>query len=119
MSEPTNYGYSGLAVTLPHVIDNVGNRVYTLGRLLRSESGSERIWNRETNNEKYYDQGAALTLVKNKIEDLFNHACIVGHQALRLLETMWCYCHRVEQDEPDETAWRLARDCWHTWDHDT
>lgn len=142
MTEPANYGYAGLSVTLPHVIDNVGAHlddslierdeqarhvaqtlvdlsegVYTLGKLLRSDDGSERIHNRRTNNEKYYDAGSALTLVKKKIEELFNHACIVGHQALRLLETMWGYCHRVEQDEPDETAWRLARACYYTWDH--
>lgn len=131
--ETRNYGYAGLAITLPKVLDCVGARltpdliasdkqaetvaktlldltegIYSIGRSLRSGGRLVRIRNRITNNEKYYDAEKVVWWVRSKIEDLFQHACIIGQDTLSLLETMWVHTHRVTAEEPDDLACNLA-----------
>jgi hypothetical protein len=132
-----NYGFSGLAITLPKVLQefekhtsddlvrhdeqaqyvaktlvDLTEGIYTLAKLLRYDANTRRVYNRTMNREKYYDYSAARSFVQGKIESLMNNVLIIGEQALELLETMWGHMQRVSEQEPDEFAFRLARGCY-------
>ena len=132
-----NYGFSGLAITLPKVLQEFDKQttdhliqhdkqaqyvaetlldltegIYTLAKLLRYGTNTRRVYNRTMNREKYYDYEAIHSFVEGKIESLMNNVLIIGEMALSLLETMWGHMQRVTEQEPDEFAFSVARACY-------
>lgn len=124
-----NYGFSGLAVTLPKVwqefdkqttdhlirhdeqaqyvaktLVDLTEGMYNLAKLLRYDQDKRRMYNRTTNNETYYDYDSTRSFVQAKIESLMNNVLIIGETALSLLETMWGHLKRLNREKPDEFA---------------
>lgn len=129
-----NYGFSGLAITLPKVwqefdkevsehlirhdeqaqyvattLVDLTEGIHILGKLLLYDRDKRRLYNRTTNNETYYDYESTRSFVQAKIESLMNNVLIIGETALSLLETMWGHLKKLNKAEPDEFAYRLAR----------
>jgi hypothetical protein len=136
--EATNYGYAGMALSLPQVVDNICRMVNShagkeegldatvrevyfamadlttnlaeLGKVLRYDNNQRKVHIRQKNHTTYKDFAGIKSVVQKAIETLMNYALVVGQDTLLLLENMWGYLHHLDKEEPDEFAFRLVND---------
>lgn len=137
LPEPRNYGFAGVALSLPQVVDNISRVVgdhtgkedgldatmrevlfsthdlaanlLELGKLLRYEKDTRRIYRKNQNHSTYKDFAGIKSVVQSCIETLMNYAVVVGQDTLLLLENMWAYLQLLSKEEPDEFAYEVVR----------
>lgn len=129
-----NYGYAGLAITLPKVIEcscsditearveedklaqkmvlsccDLAEAVYKLGQLCYHKDDEKFIHSRLKNHTQYYDMASAKMLIQKRLAYIMNNVLVAGEDALILAETMYGYLQLMDEGEPDMFALRLAR----------
>ena len=130
--QATNYGYAGMALSLPQIVDNICRTVNThggkedgldktvsevffamadlttnlaeLGKVLRYDKNQRKIHINQKNHTTYKDYAGIKSVVQSSIETLMNYAVIIGQDTLLLLENMWGYLQYMNKNEPDELA---------------
>lgn len=135
--EPKNYGYAGMVVSLPQVVNNISSIInnergkesgldatirevgtsmadlvtglYQIGKLLRYEDDQRRIHLNDKNHTTYKDYGGLKAVVRERIEKLMNYAVVIGQDTLLLLENIWSYLHHLDKSEPDEFAFTVVK----------
>lgn len=134
--QANNYGYSGMALSLPQVVDNICRMVNShagkeedldatvqevyyamgdlttnlaeLGKVLRYDNNQRKVHIRQKNLTTYKDFSGIKIIVQESIETLMNYSVVVGQDTLLLLENMWGYLHHLDKTEPDEFAFELV-----------
>lgn len=137
LPEPTNYGFAGMAICLPQVVDNIARIVgdctgkedgldatmrevwfsthdltanlLELGKILRYDKDTRRVHVKASNHSTYKDFAGIKAVVQSSIETLMNYAVVIGQDTLLLLENMWAYLHLLSKEEPDEFAYEVVR----------
>lgn len=135
--EPRNYGFAGMAISLPQVVDNVDRTItgavgdaesidrtlnevgrltytltvnlYQLGKSLRYERDSYKVHDASKNLTTYKDTSGIKSIIRTTIEKMYRYSIVLGEDTLLLLENMWCYLKLVSDEEPDEFAYDLAK----------